>query len=140
MSQGTFTKIEESDQALYGPKAILVCGFSPAEQALVMKMLDTVLLTDVPVTFAAAADGGERLGDLLSRPDQSGRNADSGMARAIILSGVTENQLHRTMAAYRQAGLPRPLWATLTPFSENWTLSVLIAELEQERTAMEQKG
>jgi hypothetical protein len=140
MSQGTFTKMGETDQPLYGPKAILVCGFSPPEQEMVMKLLAVIRLSDVPVIFAAAADGETPLADLLRRPDQSGRNADSGLARAIVLSGVTENDLHRTLAAYRQSGLPRPLWATLTPFSENWTLSALIAELVQERAAMERNA
>ncbi|MEW6076193.1 MAG: DUF3783 domain-containing protein [Thermodesulfobacteriota bacterium] len=139
MSQGTFTRMGETDQPLYGPKALLVCGFTPPEQDAVMKLLAAVRLTDVPIIFAAATDGEEKLADLLRRTDQSGRNADSGLARAIIISGITESELHRTLAAYRQSGLPRPLWATLTPFSENWTLSALITELEQERTAMEQQ-
>jgi hypothetical protein len=40
------------------------------------------------------------------------------------------------MNAYRQAGLPAQLWATLTPVSENWTLAALLKELATEAAAM----
>jgi hypothetical protein len=137
MSQGTFKKIGESTQPMYGPRSILVCGFPPAERDTIMKLLDSIQLKDLPVIFTTAADSEERLGDLLTRPDQSGRNADSGSVRAIVLSGITENELHRTLSAYREVGLPRPLWASLTPFSETWTVSALLEELKNERIAME---
>lgn len=139
MTQGTFQKVGQTDQRLYGPRAMLVCGFIPAEQDTFMALVSNLELADLPVVFAAAEDDGELLGDLLKRSDQSGREAAAGSARAVILSGITEHELHATLAAYRQTGLARPLWATLTPVSEAWTLSALLEELEQERRAMEQK-
>lgn len=36
------------------------------------------------------------------------------------------------MAAYRGLDLPRPLWATLTPVSEKWTVKHLLDELAAE--------
>lgn len=139
MTQGTFQKVGQTEQRMYGPRAMLVCGFAPAEQGAFMKLIGSLAFADLPVIFAAAADDGELLGDLLKRPDQSGRDAAAGPARAVIMSGITENELHQMLNAYRQTGLPRPLWATLTPVSETWTLSALLAELEQERRAMEQE-
>ncbi len=139
MSQGTFKKIGQSDKPMYGPRAMLVCGFPPGEKEVLMKLLDGIQLANVPVIFSTEKDGEEKLESLLARPDQSGRNERSGPARAIVLSGITESELHRILHAYRQAGLPRPLWATLTPYSESWTLSALIGELEQERVAMEKR-
>ncbi|MEX1355731.1 MAG: DUF3783 domain-containing protein, partial [Desulfobacterales bacterium] len=35
--------------------------------------------------------------------------------------------------------LPRQLWATVTPVSENWTLAALLTELAEEDRAMQQK-
>ena len=139
MSQGTFKKMEQTDQPLYGPRAMLVCGFSADEQEAIMKMIESIPLKAVSVVFAAAADHDRTLVDLFARPDQSGRNEQAGPVRAIILAGIKEKELHQALSVYRGTGLPRPLWATLTPFSESWTLSALINELEQERAAMEKK-
>ena len=139
MSKGTFKKVEASTTPMYGPRAMLVCGFPPAEQQAVTALLKETRVSHVPVIFAVRSDGTVRLSELLTQPDQSGRDSESGLSRAIVLSGITENELHRILAAYRQSGLPRPLWATLTPTSETWPLSELLSELEAERQAMEQQ-
>jgi hypothetical protein len=140
MSEGTFRKIGESAEPMYGPRAILVCGFTPSEQKTVMKLLDTIQLTDVPVIFATAADTEICLGKLLTLPNQSGRDTDCDIARAVVMSGITERELQQIISNYKGAGLPRPLWATLTPFSENWALSTLLEELQKERIAMEKRN
>ncbi|WP_167320864.1 DUF3783 domain-containing protein [Desulfosudis oleivorans] len=105
-----------------------------------MRMTGDMGLSPLPMIFTTETDGTVCLGDLVNRPDQSGRGGDSpGLARAIVLSGITEAELHRILTAYRESGLPRPLWATLTPTSENWPLSELLAELDAERRAMENR-
>lgn len=139
MSKTTFQKVGASARPLYGPRAMLVCGFSPAEQQAVVELISGMGITTLSMVFAAQADGTARLSALLAQPDQSGKSSESDLARAIVLSGITENELHRILAAYRQSGLPRPLWATLTPTSENWPLSELLAELDAERRAMENR-
>jgi len=140
MSQGTFKEIGKSAEKMYGPRAVLVCGFTPFEQETVMNLLDNIDLADVPVIIAATTDTTTRLGDLLIRQDQEGLGAESDMPRAIVMSGITTDELHRIMSAYRSSGLPRPLWATLTPVSENWDLAALLEELNKERIAMEQNN
>jgi len=139
MSEGTFKKIGGSNEAMYGPRGILVCGFAPLEQEAVMRLVDTMQLPDIPMIFATAADGEIHLGELLTRTDQSGRDADSGTARSVIMSGITERELHHIISCYKDAGLPDPLWATLTPVSEQWALSVLLEELKREHRAMGKK-
>jgi hypothetical protein len=140
MSEGTFRKVGESAEPMYGPRAILVCGFTPSEQKTVMKLLDTIQLTDVPVIFATAADTETYLGELLTLPNQSGRNTDCNIERAVVMSGMTEREVQQILSNYKGVGLPRPLWATLTPFSENWALSTLLQELKKERIAMEKRN
>ena len=54
----------------------------------------------------------------------------------LLMSGLTQNELHRLMAAYRNAGRSRQIWATLTPFSEKWPLEHLLNELQAEERAM----
>lgn len=139
MSQETFKKIGDSAKQMYGSRAILICGFTPFEQETVMNALDSIELADVPVIVATVADAETRLGEMLSKPDQTGLGADSDTARAIVMSGITANELDNIISVYRSTGLPRPLWATLTPVSENWTLATLLEELKKERNAMESK-
>jgi len=137
MSKGTFKEVGESDEPMYGPKAILVCGFTPSEQKTMMNLLETIQLTDVPVIFAKDTDNGICLGELLTLPNQYGRNMDCNIERAVVLSGITEKEFHQILTNYKTTKLPRPLWASLTPFSENWTLSSLLKELKKERIKME---
>lgn len=137
MNEGTFKKIGESAEPMYGPRAILVCGFTPSEQKMMIKLLDAIQLLDAPVIFATDADTGTCLCKLLTLPNQTGRDTNCDIERAVVLSGITERELQQVLSSYKDAGLSRPLWATLTPFSENWTLSTLLEELKNERIAME---
>ena len=137
MSEGTFKKVGESAEPMYGPRAILVCGFTPSEQKTMIKLLDTIQLTDVPVIFATGANTEICLCELLTLPNQTGRNTDCDIERTVVLSGMTERELQQILSNYKDTGLSRPLWATLTPFSENWALSTLLEELKKERIAME---
>ena len=139
MSEGTFKQIGKSDKTLYGPRAALVCGFTATEQKVLMEFMTGIELSDLAVVFATETDGDALLKDLVTRPDQSGLDSDSGLVRAIILSGITETELHRTLSSYRKNDLPSPLWATLTPYSENWSLSALLEELQKEHREMQKK-
>ncbi len=136
MSEGTFKKVGESTERMYGPRALLVCGFTPSEQKTLMKLLDAIQIKDVPVIFATDADTEKCLCDLLTLPNQTGRNTNCNIERAVVMSGITERELHHILTHYKGTGLPRPLWATLTPFSEHWALSALLKELNNERSAM----
>ena len=139
MSDGTFKKVGESTERMYGPRAMLVCGFTSPEQKTMMELLDTIQLTDIPVIFATDADVGTSLGELLILPGQTGRDTECDITRAVVMSGITEDELQRILANYRSSGLPRPLWAALTPLSESWALSSLLEELKKERAEMEKR-
>jgi hypothetical protein len=137
MSSNTFEKLEQTNKALYGPKAVLVCGFSCGQQQKITDFIRSLGLLDVPVIFPQKNDGQCFLKDLVARADESKTPPGSEMECAIIVSGITEQDLHRILSGYKDLGLPRPLWATLTPYSENWALADLIGELKKEREAME---
>ncbi len=139
MNDGTFKKVEKSSRTLYGPRAMLVCGFSRDDHEKLIGLLKTIEVADLPVIFTTDIDGESVLQELMCRSDGSGQGTDCTLERAIIIAGITENEFHQTLSAYRQSGLPRPLWATLTPFSESWRLSALLEELKKEREAMETK-
>jgi hypothetical protein len=139
MTKGTFEKLGKSGRILYGPRGMLVGGFNPEDQKVILGFLERIQLKNLPVIFVSEVDKETLIKDLISRPDRSGWAIHSNLDRIIILSGISESEFHQTLSTYRTLRLPRPLWATLTPTSESWHLSALIEELRKERSAMEKK-
>lgn len=139
MNDGTFTKIEISDQPLHGAPSLLICGYPVEEHKLLLGALESLGLDDRPVIFAVSADLQQTLKTLLQSENQAGFDQPSEMPRAMIMSGFSQAEVHRLMTAYRQGGMPPQLWATLTPTSENWTLGALLAELAAESEAFRQR-
>ncbi|MFZ0133525.1 MAG: DUF3783 domain-containing protein [Desulfobacterales bacterium] len=140
MTEGTFQAIGSSHQRMHGPKGLVVCGFPAAEHGPLADAMGQIGFDDRPLIFAAEMDLTRSLIDVLSSPDRAGMGQSAPMPRAIIMSGFLQSEVHTLMTAFRQAGLPRQLWATLTPVSENWTLAALLAELAEEDRAMQHKS
>lgn len=125
--------VGESRKRMYGPRGILVCGFSPDDRKIILKMFKDKKFKLLPVVFTENDDRNKLMKEMLARVHQSGLECECGLDRAIIMSGLTEKEFHRTMTAYKKLKLPKPLWATLTPTSENWTVEDLVTELNNER-------
>jgi hypothetical protein len=140
MSQGTFTKVTRSDRRLYGPRSILVSGYPVHDQQVLLDMLTSLGLADISVKFITDDLAEERLGRIAARPAAIGLGMSSTLARAVIMAGITEKELHQIMTGYRALGLTAQLWATLTPTSETWPVSVLLQELEAEKAAFEKRS
>jgi hypothetical protein len=136
MSQGSFEKVGISSERMYGPRKIALCGYTLSEHRVFIKLLESNQLTPLPLAFAGDADLEKSLGEIMALPDKYGSGKDSQIPRAIILSGITEEELHIIMKAYRGLGLPKPLWAVLTQVSESWTLNELLEELTAESKAL----
>jgi hypothetical protein len=136
MGGAEMKKVGNGERRLYGPRALLVCGFPPEEQDAMQGLAEGLtegrLDEPLPVVFAADEDERVKVGTLLQRAAGSGQGRASGLHRAVIMSGLQEAELHLLMAVYRRLDLPRPLWATLTPTSETWTLGRLLDELAAE--------
>lgn len=139
MSEGKFEKIQESDERMYGPKGVLVCGYPPPEHRFFALFMERAGFGDRPVVFPTNEDAGKTLKELLGLTTGSGIGQPADLPRAVVMSGFTQNEVHRIMHAYRQAGLPAQLWATLTPVSENWLLADLLKELIKERETLKKK-
>jgi hypothetical protein len=134
-----FSRVTKSSRPLYGPRKLLVCGFTSEGQTALMDIFTATDIADLPIVYAASADLEESLSSLLSRSANTGSGEPSRMPAAIIMAGITEKELHQLMASYRAAGLPSPLWATLTPTSEHWSLRQLLTELSAEKAALEKQ-
>jgi hypothetical protein len=136
MTDATFEKVTQTDEPMYGPKKLILCGFPAQAQPKLMMVLEMVGLQDVPVVWANQGDGQSTLSDLVRLPNQTGADSGSTLPRAIIVSGITQNQLHNLMAVCRKSGMQQALWAALTPTSETWPLIQLLKELQAERKAL----
>ncbi len=123
---------------MYGPWKLLVCGYPVEEQAPFLSFLEALGFKDLPVIFVTEEDLRLSLETVLNRGDKDGFGTASSMARAVILSGFTHNDLHKLISGYRQHQLPEQLWATLTPISEKWPITVLLEELSKEAQAMKE--
>jgi hypothetical protein len=139
MNEGTFQKMAPSEKPMYGPKGLVICGFPPAEHAPLADALDQIGFNDRPYIFAVETDLAKTLKEVFSAEDRSGMGNPSTMHRGIIMSGFLQSEVHTLMTAFRQAKLPRQLWATVTPVSEHWTLAALLTELAEEDRVMQQK-
>jgi hypothetical protein len=136
----SFSRVSQSSKALYGPRKILICGFTAEGQAFLDDVITSSTIKDLSLIYAISSDLEILLTDIFALPGNTGRGEASRMPAAIVMAGITENELHLLMSSYRQAGLPNPLWATLTPTSENWPLRQLLTELSAERKAMEKQS
>ena len=137
MTDATFEKITLSDQPLYGPEKLIVCGFSADVQPKFEAVINMAGLEQVPLVWALESQSDARLSELTALPHGSGRGESSVLPRAIIVAGISERQLQALMAVCRQTGMKQALWATLTPTSETWLLKDLLAELRAERKALQ---
>ncbi len=135
----TFEPIkQDSTERMFGPRCVLLCGLDPEEQGTVADIVST--FSDLSVTVVAEGDEKELVGSLVDRADRTGFGSSTDLPRLVLMSGLTQQELHAFMAAFRKSGLQRPLWAALTPTSATWALEALLAELEEERKAMEKAG
>jgi len=138
MSEGGFEKVSQSDEPMYGPRKLLICGFSSEIQPPVAKLLEVLKLSDIPRIWVTAEHAGSLISDVLALEDNTGWGVTSELPRSIIMCGLTQNELHLLMSGSREAGMKPPLWATLTPTSETWTVQDLLKELAAEHQAMQQ--
>jgi len=139
MTDGTFEKVQRSDTPMYGPRKLLLCGFPAQAQPKFSVVLEMAGLAGIAVLWANQKHASNTLAELLDLPAGSGTGADSALPRAVIVSGITQNQLHTLMAVCRKTGMKAALWAALTPTSETWMLAQLLEELQAERKALSKR-
>ena len=139
MSEGDFEKVSASDKPMYGPRKLLICGFSADIQPHVAKLLEILKLADVQRVWVTGEHAGSLISEVLALEDNTGWGVSSELPRAIIMCGLTQKELHILMSGSREAGMKPPLWATLTPTSETWTIRDLLRELAAEHEAMKRR-
>ena len=139
MAHAKFEKVGQTDKPLYGPRKLLLCGFPSGAQPKFKAVLGMIGLTAVPKIWIDTETADRLIADLLKLDDETGAGVSSALPRAIIVCGLTENELMRLITVCKKTGMTNALWATLTPTSEQWTVNQLLAELAAERDAMQKR-
>jgi hypothetical protein len=137
--KATFTKVSRTEDRLYGPRKLLICGFPLAERSVFLEIMKLAEIEDVPTVWVESEQADDIIKDLFVLSDMSGFKSESKLFRAVIMGGITQKELHQLMGAYRNKGMSSVLWAVLTPTSETWTLKMLLEELDAERCKMREK-
>ena len=133
MTHGTMSPMELDETPLYGPRGLLVCGLAKETAAQLVSLVRDLGWSDLPLSFAGRCDLKTSVGELFrERPDH--REALGGVA--VVMAGITGNQLQQLMKSWRENALPRTLWATLTETSETWPLGTLLKHLAEEQKEM----
>ncbi len=139
MTDAKFEKVSRTDQPLYGPRKLLLCGFSQSVQPNFNKLLELIGLSEIPKVWVTENQADIQVGELLKLEDSSGWGISSELPRAIIMAGITQNEMHELMTGCRKSRMKQTLWATLTPTSEAWTIQSLLTELAAEHEAMQKR-
>lgn len=141
MTDATFEKLDASQQPLYGPRRLVLCGFDGAARKDFEKLIRVAEIAALDCLWAGEREGGLALKTLFDQPlDPQGVSTpvpeEIGHPRSVIAGGLMQKEFHLLMNLSREVGLPPTLWAVLTPVSETWTLNALLKELAAERAAM----
>jgi hypothetical protein len=139
MTDAKFEKVSRNDQPLYGPRKLLLCGFSQSVQPNFNKLLELIGLSEIPKVWITENQADIQVGELVKLRDNAGFGVSSELPRAIIMAGITQNEMHRLMTGCRQSKMKQTLWATLTPTSETWTIQSLLGELAAEHREMQKR-
>ena len=143
-SNGTFRPLGDTDSRLHGATTLLVCGYTAADKKVLRDLLGVAGLSGLPLVFVSDATADKTISEIAAQDNGTGEDETSTLHRAIVMSGLAEKELHSVMKAHRESSLPQPIWAVVTPVSENWRLRKLLDELALEReslrAAVEKKG
>jgi len=130
---------------LFGPTAMLLCGFSSAERDAVRAMLGRNLGAGDHVAVLTLTQGGLD-GTLRDALEGESLHADAGASplqpgstrRVVILSGMYSGEVIDVVGAWRDAGLPEPVWAAAVPGNyDNRTLAQLLEDVAADDAAMQ---
>jgi len=140
MTDAEFQKVTQSDNLLYGPRKLLLCGFPAGAQPKFIRLLKMIGLSEMPMVWVTEDQAGSPVAELVQLEDGTGAGSSSQLPRAIIMSGISQMELHLLMSGCRKSGMKQPLYATLTPTSETWSIQDLLKELAAEHRMMQERN
>lgn len=136
MTDADFEKLAPSEQPLFGPRRLILCGFDTAARTDFQKLLEVAEVGDLNCLWAGEKDGELLLKALFEQPLGPPGAPAQDHPRAIVAGGLQQKEFHLLMNLSSEVGMPPTLWAVLTPTSATWPLKALLKELNAERAAM----
>ncbi len=136
MTKSGFEKMGNPERKLFGPRTLVLTGFSAQDHPNIKLLLEKLKLSELSMVWATSEQLEMTLEGLMNLSEGFGQEISSDLPKAIIAGGVTEKELRMLMSGYRSAGMPKTIWATLTPTSSTWRLKQLLSELTAEHKAL----
>jgi hypothetical protein len=134
-----FSRVDaNSETRPEGRNCLLAYGFDEAQQGALRKLLIQAGIEElVPVTDEGT---GLLLAELLADSPQNKAMSPLPASPVAVFHSVSDAGLNRFLTLFRASGLPRPLFAVVTPTSIQWRFGDLVSELMRERRAMEKEN
>ena len=117
MTDGEFQKVSRTDKPLYGPRKLLLCGFAADAQFNFITLLDKIGLAELPLVWVTEDQADLSVGELVRLANGTGTGLTSQLPRAVIMSGITQKELHLLMSGSRQSA--RPSWVGLSRWRDH---------------------
>ncbi|HPM75725.1 MAG TPA: DUF3783 domain-containing protein [bacterium] len=136
MTDATFRQLDNGEQRGPGPRIILIGGFQADEVMLLKEFVDRTFPERIRLRLCTAQMLDKTLGDALSQPVDDNPAPPDKLPRFLLLSGMSNREIHALINRFGSTGLPRPLFAATTSANLHFLLRQLLLELLQEHKAM----
>lgn len=131
----SFQKIDKEDtKAPQGRECILIYGFTGKNYSKLKNYCMMIGIRDIIQVDKNMLN--EKVQNILRNTIEKSECKEVPADQTIIMNAFSGQKLHTFLGNFKQAGLGRPLMATVTPTSLNWTVGELISELKNEREAI----
>ena len=133
-----FVKVDaHSETRANGRNCLLAYGFDGEQQAVLHRLLVKAGIEELVMVTAQGT--GLLLSEILEDAPPQAAMEPLPPSPVAVFNAVSDAELNRFLTLFRESGLPRPLFAVVTPASIHWRFGDLVKELMGERRAMEKK-
>lgn len=116
---------------------LLVWNFTPEEKGKLDRMLE---LVKAPPAFSISPYQGHMLVRDILHSDQVGTEAFACEEKIVLFYNIPQKGIFFLIQKFKDADLPRPIFAVVTEHSINWRFSELAAHLIEERRAARERS
>lgn len=116
---------------------LLVWNFTPEEKAELDRMLE---LVKAPPAFNISPHQGHMLVRDILHSDHVGTEAFVCEEKIVLFYNIPQKGIFFLIQKFKDADLPRPIFAVVTEHSINWPFSELAAHLIEERRAARERS
>lgn len=131
----SFQKINKEDSTeVQGRECLLVYGIEGKDYIKLKNYCSMMGIRDIIQIDKGML--GKKIKNILEDRLEGSVCEEDILEKAIVINAFPGQKLHVFLSNFSKTGLSRPLMATVTPTSINWTVKDLILELQKEREAI----